>query len=276
MLSWQEIVQNYIIKHSSQIRKTTQPLRDHFGISYFTYHRIDNNGKYTVLVDRPDWAEHYVSEQIFLNDPYLRHPSVYRSGISSIQNHGSEEYKEQVLKAGKKILHMDLTAILIQKKESCVEFFGFAGNRKTSSLENLYLNRSQLLTSFAFHFKRELGFIMTQMEEEAGSLRDLKGEDFICSQPLCPDVASSNLLAYYRDLGRKGRKTKKAEKLSLRERQCLKLLIESKTAKETANVLGLSRRTVEFYFENIKNKFSCWSKQEVLQIAKTLEDIGLL
>ncbi len=65
MLTWQTIVQNYIVKYSSQIKKTTQPLRDHFGIDYFTYHRIDSTGKYTVLVDRPDWAEYYVSEKIF-------------------------------------------------------------------------------------------------------------------------------------------------------------------------------------------------------------------
>lgn len=57
MLGWTEIVQNYISKHSTKIKKTTEPLREHFGIGYFTYHRIDAEGKYTVLVDRPDWAE---------------------------------------------------------------------------------------------------------------------------------------------------------------------------------------------------------------------------
>src|SRR5579863_6438309 len=162
MLSWQEIVQNYIIKHSNKIRKTTQPLREHFGVGYFTYHRIDNEGKYTVLVDRPDWAEHYVREQIYLKDPYLRHPSVYRSGMSLIDSHGTEEYKEVVMKAGREVLEMDLGAMLIQKGEGCVEFFGFSGNRKKSSLQSLYLNHPQLLKSFAAHFKKELGSILTQ------------------------------------------------------------------------------------------------------------------
>lgn len=275
MLNWEAIVQNYIIKYSNQIQKTTKPLRDYFGIGYFTYHRIDNKGKYTVLVDRPDWAEHYVSRQIFLNDPYLRHPSVYQSGISLIESHGSEEYKELVLKEGKEVLNMDMGAVLIQKNDSCVEFFGFSGNRKTSSLERLYLNHPEILTSFAAHFKNELGFILSRMNEEAGSLIDLKGQDFLCDQPICPDVASTTLLSYYRDLGMNC-KVEKAEKLSLRERQCLKLLIENKSAKETAVILGLSRRTVEYYFENIKDKLGCCNKQEVLQVAKTLKDIRLL
>ena len=275
MLSWEEIVQNYIIKYANQIRKVTQPLQEHFGIGYFTYHRIDNTGKYTVLVDRPDWAEYYVSEKIFLNDPYLRHPSVYQSGMALIDQHGSKEYKELVLEAGKKVLSMDLGATLIQKNEEYVEFFGFAANKKTSCLENLYLNHPQLLKSFALHFKSQLGGILSQMEDEADSLVNLKGKDFDCKQPICPDIQPTALFAYYKDLGMHA-EIQKIQKLSAREKQCLKLLIQDKSAKETAVVLKLSRRTVEYYFENIKNKLDCWSKQEILKIAKHLQQMGLL
>lgn len=275
MLIWEEIIKNYIIKHSNQISKTTKPLHDHFGIEYFSYHRIDNTGKYTVLVDRPDWAEHYVNEKIFLNDPYLRHPSVYQPRITLIDSYGSEKYKKLVLNAGKKVLNIDIGAILIQKNADYVEFFGFSGNKKTSYLEHLYLNHSQLLTSFAAHFKNELGFILTQMEEEAYSLIDLKGQDFVCNQSIYPEIDFTALLAYYKEIGMH-EEVKKIQKLSIREKQCLKLLIEDKSAKETAIVLGLSRRTIEYYFENIKNKLSCWNKQEILQITKTLKNMGLL
>jgi len=104
---------------------------------------------------------------------------------------------------------------------------------------------------------------------------DLKGEDFLCDELICPEIISSTRLAYYRDLGM-GAEAKKAERLSCRERQCLRLLIEEKTAKETASILGLSRRTVEYYFENIKNKLSCWSKKEILSMARAFEELGLL
>jgi hypothetical protein len=45
MPSWKQIVQDYIVKHSDKIKKTTRPLKDHLGVSYFTYHRIDLDGK---------------------------------------------------------------------------------------------------------------------------------------------------------------------------------------------------------------------------------------
>jgi DNA-binding CsgD family transcriptional regulator len=275
MLNWKEIVQKYISKHTNRIRKTTQPLHDHFGIGYFTYHKIDNTGKYTVLVDRPEWAEHYVSEQIYLNDPYLRHPSVYKSGISLIESHGTDEYKEIVLQAGKNVLDMDMGAILIQKNEGSVEFFGFSGNKKNSLLQGLYLNRPQVLKSFANHFKTELKPILTQMEQEAGSLVDLKGKDFFCDELIVPDIDPKMLLAYYRDLGIKVEHSN-AKKLSNRERQCLKLLIEEKSAKETAIILNLSTRTVESYFENIKCKLSCWNKSELLKLARQFDELGVL
>jgi len=272
-LSWKEIVQNYIAKFSDKIKKTTRPLRDHFGICYFTYHRIDQEGKYTVLVDRPDWAEHYVSQQFFLNDPFLRHPRVFQSGLCLVENQGSEEYKEAILKAGKNVLNADTGVMLIQKKDNEVEFFGFSGNHDTSCLQNLYLNQPQLLKSFARHFKKELGSILTHMENEAGSLIELKGCDFLCQQPICLDIPINIRRAFLKDLGLN---IEQAAKLSSREKQCLKLFLEGKTAKETAFILSLSSRTVESYFENIKTKLSCWSKSEVWTIAKNLEDLQLL
>jgi LuxR family transcriptional regulator, quorum-sensing system regulator SolR len=205
----------------------------------------------------------------------LRHPSVYQSGISLIDSHGTQEYREMLMDAGKKVLNIDLGAFLIQKSENAVEFFGFSGNKATSSLQSLYLNHPQILRSFAVFFLQSLHPILNQMGQEASSLIDLKGQDFFSRQSICPEIPAKTRLAYYKDLGMQC-EVEKAEKLSLRERQCLQLLIESKSAKEIACALGLSRRTVEYYFENIKNKFSCWSRQEILELARQFQEFGIL
>jgi len=275
MLSWQEIVEKYIITHSDLITKVTKPLRDHFGVCYFTYHHIDNKGRYTVLVDRPDWAQHYVAEKIFLNDPYLRHPDVYQPGFCLLETHGSEEYKQTVLKSGKTVLNMDTGVMLIQKTGAGVEFFGFAANKKTSSLDKLYTNRPYLLKSFGSHFKKELSSILFQMKQESSSLLDLKGNDFLCKETISPEISQESHLAYLKEIGMR-REIEMALLLSMRERQCLKLLLEGKSAKETAVILRLSPRTVESYFENIKDKLSCWTKHEIYSIAQNFQKLGLL
>ena len=275
MLSWKEIVQNYIARHSGKIREVTRPLRDHLGVSYFTYHRIDKDGKYTVLVDRPDWAEHYVEEKYYLDDPYLRDMSVYKSGFCFLEEHGSAERTERILKDGREIFNLDLAVLYIERHHDSVEFFGFSGKKAECSLEKTYLNHPMLLKSFGSYFKKELNTILHQMQEEAGPLIDLKGSDFLCPQLVHPSITENAHHVFLQKIGR-AQDVFKAGLLSQREKECLKLMIRGNTAKQIAHLLHLSPRTVESYFENMKNKLSCFSKQELFSVAKSFDEIGLL
>ncbi|WP_232051862.1 response regulator transcription factor [Aquicella siphonis] len=53
-------------------------------------------------------------------------------------------------------------------------------------------------------------------------------------------------------------------KLTKRECECVFLLVRGKTAKEMADLLLLSKRIIESYIENIKNKMNCQNKAELL------------
>jgi DNA-binding CsgD family transcriptional regulator len=57
--------------------------------------------------------------------------------------------------------------------------------------------------------------------------------------------------------------------LTNREIQCLRLHVRGQSAKEIAMTIGLSRRTVEHYLENIKKKLRVSSKTELIQ--KTID-----
>lgn len=52
--------------------------------------------------------------------------------------------------------------------------------------------------------------------------------------------------------------------LSPRETELMSLMLQGKSAKQIAKVLGLSNRTVENYFESIKRKFNCRTKLELI------------
>jgi DNA-binding CsgD family transcriptional regulator len=262
MKHWNHIVQNYMVRYSDQIKKTTEPLAHHFDISYFIYYCIDNSGHYIGLANRPDWMEYYVNEKIFLQDPYLRDPRVYQSGMCLAEQLGPQEYRESITDHAKKF-QMDVGVAFIQKIENGVEFFGFAGNQATSSLQKLYLNNPHLLKSFAHHFKNRLSKVLTQMQEEKFSLLQMKGRDFLCHDPIRPDIGLSTQLTYLQALGIG------IEKLSSRELECLQLFMKDKSAQQTAEHLGLSRRTIESYFENIKNKLGCADKREIAKLLQT-------
>lgn len=65
--------------------------------------------------------------------------------------------------------------------------------------------------------------------------------------------------------------SKLASLLTKRERECLKCLIEGLTAKQIGESFSISFRTVEFHFENIKNKLSCSNRQELFRLARLFE-----
>ena len=53
--------------------------------------------------------------------------------------------------------------------------------------------------------------------------------------------------------------------LTRREAECMVQLMRGKTVPQTAKLLQLSSRTVEFYVKNIKIKLKCRTKSELLQ-----------
>lgn len=59
--------------------------------------------------------------------------------------------------------------------------------------------------------------------------------------------------------------------LTPREFDCLRVLKEGKTIKEIARGMELSPRTVEFYLKNLKAKFRCKSKTELLAVVARLD-----
>ena len=53
---------------------------------------------------------------------------------------------------------------------------------------------------------------------------------------------------------------------SSRELECIFFLLRGMSAKQIALFLGLSKRTIEFYIDNIKNKVGCNKKSELLEL----------
>lgn len=274
MLSWEEIVQGYTVKYSDQIKKITKPLMDHFGISCFFHIRINNQGQLIWLGNRPDCAEYYVDQKYFFDDPCMKHPNNWKSGCSFLGTVASETYQKTFIEETKNLFNLNSWIILSKRELEFVELFGFVGEKR-SCLEKIYLNHSNLLKSFAEYFKKEMQPVIRHMGEESISLVDLKGKCFNTDSPIVPTIDPATYQAFLEDCGMRSQ-IKKAALLSKRERQCLKSFLLGKSAKETATDLRLSARTIEFYFENIKNKIDCQNKYELFSFSRELENLGLL
>ncbi|HSX26786.1 MAG TPA: ester cyclase [Chlamydiales bacterium] len=112
--------------------------------------------------------------------------------------------------------------------------------------------------------------VIRQFWDRLGILEQI-GEVHVSTDPVEPGYYAKLL----KDLGME-KVLEKASLLSKRERDCLELLLQGKTAKETAALLNLSRRTVESYFENMKKKLKCSNKGELFSAAELLKKLELL
>lgn len=275
MITWEEIVQNYLTRYCDRIRDVTRPIRDRFNIDYFTYHKINNDGHYTVILDRPDWAEHYVNKKFYLLDPYLRNPEAYESGVCFLESNGPDAYQNEVLKDGFELFNLNVGMILIEKSADCVEFFSCSGNSKDGGIYSLYINDVGLLKAFARYFKKELENLYFEMQEAPISLPQLKGEDYYIKTPVMAKTTNDQRLAFLNEVGH-SEELQLYQRISPREKDCLELLQKGKTAKESAETMGISPRTIEFYLENIKDKLGCVNKKEILSLTKNWSEWGLL
>lgn len=275
MLSWKEIIEKHIIQNCDRIKETTKPLKERFGVNYFTYHKIDKAGNYTVLLDRPDWAEHYVEHEYYLGDPFLRDPSLFESGFTFTENHVTPEYYNVVFVDGKKLFNIDLCIMQIEKLEDAVEFFGYCATPGDNRLKKLYMNHPELLKEFSEHFKQRLNSSIQTIKEQPGVLPKIKGETYHQNEPIKPDTLIDDRITLLKEMGLLDSNISN-HTLSKREKECLHLLLKGCSAKETATILKLSPRTIESYFENIKSKLNCYTKADLFQVARKLSTVGLI
>ncbi|MCL9683351.1 GNAT family N-acetyltransferase [Legionella maioricensis] len=85
------------IKHSGLFKRLAEPLLEHFGINYFGYPFVSNEGNWFTLVNNPHWLL-YSAEQQF--DPSLIQyrkqgigTALYYARLNEAKKQGYETYR---------------------------------------------------------------------------------------------------------------------------------------------------------------------------------------
>lgn len=250
----QEIVRKFSIKHDRQIKRVTSPLKDCLGIPIFIYFRVEENGAFATLTSFPEQLEYYYHEDLHLSNPYLVHPTLLSPGCVLTTTTKDPKYIETV-DLSKNRFEMNNPFLLLEKRDNASEGFLFATHSKETSTISTYLDNLDLLKKYTRYFSQECQPLIAKMLREGYNLSQEKGKAFLERSQDLPlsskNSASQNFL-------------KAISPLSKREQECLNLFCEGKSAQATAARLGLSRRTVEHYFERIKQKLGCHSKWDLL------------
>lgn len=246
------LVQDYTIKQDRVIKKICAPLVDFIDIPFFGYFRIEADGRFGNITNFPEELDFYYREKFYCDNPYLVHPSLLEQGCVFTTIMFNEAATEKLIKQ----FQMCHVLIILQRKGNAIDGFAFAPKGIESNTSMDYYAKLELMYKFIVYFKIEAKHLINNMMQDGFNLKDAKGSAFFHSDLSLP-------------LLKKDPKALKFSKiifpLSSKELECLNLFKQGHSAQSTAAILGLSQRTVEHYFDTIKNKLGCSSKWELLE-----------
>ena len=243
-------IAKHSIEHDRALKKICEPLHS-LGISIFEFYAIDEDGNFVVLSTYPEQLDFYYSEKLYLREPYLRGPHFFRCGYVMIPTTLDSCSREASISQ----YQYDHLLLKLERKEDLIEGYIFSKKNLTPENSLIFFNHLELLDQFAIYFKREAKKIISKLKSKGFNLKRDKKDFFFDEVPNLPLTQNNSKEDLF---------LKKISPLSPRERECVTLFKQGYTAHATAALLGLSQRTVEFYFDNIKTKLNCKSKWELL------------
>lgn len=235
-----------------EISVIIQPLKN-FGIETLTYSRYYDTGREILLTNNPSWYDEYFQ----VHHSYEEN-NVSNSDIQYLKNNRTSSTYKQIDEKNRLSMIRYLT--------NYREIFTFSGDSSNEHLKSFYINNMELFDAFILYFEERAETILSfyakkqikfssnnkhlekTIHQEHPSHYDLK------------NLAIAEMKTQQYII--KGRKIK----ISRREIECLALFHAGYTAKESAKLLGLSFRTIEKYFEVIKDKLNCLSKRDALKL----------
>lgn len=272
------LVSNKIKKHPSlcyveDIADICRPITQ-LDISYFAHVHIDNTSQFSALSNHPQFTEHYLKNHYYNADIHLvENKQVFNYVIWDALEFAkaSKALNNEAVEFG--IRHG--FTIMKQGTQGC-DFYHFATHHLSPSINEVYMSQFDLLHLFITYFTRQI-----KSSKKLHSAYDLKFKlDPTSSGFTTESVYDGYAIETMREkfllqIDRNSylannqhtiicKSTKEMVSLSPQLHRCFSLLLTGLSAKQIANKLNLSQRTVENYILKIRNLIGCRNSKELL------------
>lgn len=248
---------------SMDIDDIVGPLK-RLGILYFTYMRNYPDYRQIYLSNDSNWVEAYYGHCLYETSQFQLAPDSYRSGKVIWPSQSNLP----VYRYARDHLNSDNGITIIKRNNEHTEFYFFSSSVGNDQIVNVYVNYLDMLEKFILYFNNRAEKIFAKAERDKIIMPShLYQQDTNRIKLNLPAVDIINNII--NDMRIKNYRIKHKNysnvRLSSRELECIFLYYTGKTAKETALLLSISSRTVETYFQNIKNKLNCYTKDQIVK-----------
>ena len=221
---------------------------------------FDESGHAWVATNRPDYGEHYISNKGYILDKkWVYSPNFPEGFLTYCSNDGIQFLQENENSLfGKKFDVWSGFSFFKKVDNNIYRQFFFSAD--TPEIYDNLLNNVNLVKKFIQHFEKENQHIINYFRDRKFNIAEKKEDyfadqdNFICSQE------RENTVNMLHTLGILDQK----KNISNREWQCIELYRQGKSATQTGKILGISNRTVETNFNNLKQKLNVNTKAELI------------
>ena len=239
-------------KASTILRKVTQ-----CGIV-----ETDNDGNALIAINRPDFGELYIDKKSYLADEHLTYSmkaiegfkTQYSfDGVQFLQNH------EEALYGKKFDLWHGFTYTEMIDNAQRQYYFG----SDTPLIYDNLINNVNLVRKLIKNFKDDNKQIINYFRDRKFNISEVKEDyfnDININYKSDAEIFTANL--HVLEL------LDKDKRITDRELQCIQLYSRGMSANKSGKMLGISRRTVETHFNNVKQKVKIDFKSELNEVLR--------
>lgn len=223
-------------------------------------YELDNTGHGFIAGNCPEIGEDGLANKFYLYDNNWRFDKnndfkngVFESGSHSLYDKLSNfRYKSD----------LDLSWVVYKIGATPSIQRGYFIVCETPKIYNIALNNIEPLKKLFRAFIRESEYIINLCKDNKVNIASVKPDYFIERDINNYSVKVAQLNELFKSKGMFDEDVWFTD----REWECLQLYFQGKSAKETGELLKISRRTVESYFTSIKRKLKVYSKSDILDI----------
>lgn len=271
-----DLLRFYSSSLSNKYQKLSEVLQRTFGLNGFWYTYLSSDGSFFQIGNHPSVGETYFGNNLFLENPYFCHPDNYQHNFLTITN----DIKQEGFHTAQKVVqksHGFSNFLCIPKKErGNAHVFGFSSSLPNVPLNSIFLQNSFALSRFCDYFLSCWKEHSPKMESYSFNIGEILGKKYYHNSSLPLFTCRKEVLCQFsKELGLIDKHVR-IESLSLREQEYIPLLLQGKTAPQIGEILGISKRTVFDYIDNIKSKLGALNKTELIEILYKCQQLNLL
>jgi len=225
-------------------------------IDFFSYFKFYENGCFCWLSSDKTVYNYFIEHRLIDELPIIIFNSFPNSGFYLVDRNNFND--KPIIKTQKIMEDFDYkhTAnfIMTQKipDKSTLSLFTFATKQDHPAVNNQLLHKYSTLKEFSHYIQARFQNFLHNTKKFKVTNQDL---------PRLVEQLSKYTPNHYPN---HAISPQLPVKLTTREREVIHWCINGKSADETAQIIGIAKKTVERHFENLRYKLHCYNKQQII------------